>query len=134
MQPTPRIWLGDDGIMRIEFPQDYQFTLKDVQELNRRHREIRSERGPLLVYAMSVAEAEHEAKQFASSDDAVAVVNAMAILVKSVFTRALAEIFMKFHKPPYPTRIFTSEADALAWLEPFCDRLGENDSGSGESA
>ncbi|TCK17218.1 hypothetical protein DFR30_0439 [Thiogranum longum] len=134
MQSTPRIWLGDDGIMRIEFPQDYLFTLKDVQELNRQHREIRSECGPLLVYAMSVAEAEHEAKEFASSDGAVEVVSAMAILVKSVFTRAMADIFMKFNKPPYPTRIFTSEADALAWLEPFCASLREDGSERGESA
>lgn len=134
MQPAPRIWLGDDGIMRIEFPQDYHFTLNDVQELNRQHREIRNERGPLLVYAMSVVEAEHEAKQFASSEDAIAVVNAMAILVKSVFTRAMADIFMKFQKPPYPTRIFTNEAEALAWLEPFCGDLGRDENERGESA
>ena len=24
---------------------------------------------------------------------------------------------MKFHKPPYPTRIFNDEQAALAWLE-----------------
>ena len=120
--------------MRIEFPQDYQLTLTDLSELNRRHREIRSEPGPLLVYAMSVAEAEYEAKQFASSEAAVGVVNAMAILVKSVFTRALAEIFLKFQKPPYPTRIFTREADALEWLESYCDRSGTGGGEYGESA
>ncbi|VAW79906.1 hypothetical protein MNBD_GAMMA14-576 [hydrothermal vent metagenome] len=134
MQPTPRIWLGDDGIMRIEYPQDYQLTLKDIQNLNHQHREIRSECGPLLIYAMSVAEAEHEAQQFASSEAAVELVNAMAIIVKSVFTRALAEIFMKFHKPPYPTRVFTREADALTWLEPYCERSNRDNGERGESA
>ena len=134
MQPMPRIWLGDDGIMRVEFPQDYLFTLKDARDLNRRHREIRSECGPLLVYAMTVAEAEHEAKEFASSEDAVEVVNALAILVRSAFTRALADIFMKFNKPPYPTRVFTSEAEALEWLEPFCADLRDDGSERGESA
>lgn len=134
MQPTPRIWLGDDGIMRIEFPQDYHFTLEDVRDLNCRHREISCERRPLLAYSQSVAAAEHEAQQFASSEEVVEVVSALAIIVHSFFTRAMAEIFMKFHKPPYPTRVFTSEADALEWLEPYCERLDNSSGKSGESA
>lgn len=134
MQATPRIWLGDDGIMRIGFPQDYHFKLEDIQDLNRQHREISSVCRPLLVYAESVAAAEHGAQQFASSKEAVEVVSAMAIIVRSFFTRALADIFMRFHKPPYPTRVFASEADALVWLEPYCKQLAENGGERGESA
>lgn len=134
MQPTPRIWLGDDGIMRIECPQDYHLTLEDIQDLNRRHREISCEYRPLLAYGETVAAAEHEAQQFASNKEVVEVVSALAIIVNSFFTRALAEIFMKFHKPPYPTRVFNREADALAWLEPYCERPGRGGDERGESA
>ena len=131
----PHIWLGDDGVMRIRFPQDYHFTLDDIRELNRQHHEISEVCRPLLVYAESVAAAEHEAQQFASSQESVEVVSAMAIIVRSFFTRALADIFMRFNKPPYPTRVFTDEADALAWLEPFCKQLdGRNSDEHGESA
>jgi hypothetical protein len=43
----------------------------------------------------------------------------MGIIVKSIFTRAMAELFMRFHKPPYPTRVFTDERAALDWLAQF---------------
>ena len=134
MQPMPRIWLGDDGIMRIQCPQDCQLALEDLQDLNRRHREISCERRPLLVYAESVAAAEHAAQRFASSEEVVEIVRALAIIVRSFFTRALAEVFMKFHKPPYPTRIFTREDEALVWLEPYCTQSDGANDGQGKSA
>ncbi len=134
MQATPHIWLGDDGIMRIRFPQDYQLTLTDIRELNRQHHDISKVCRPLLVYAETVAAAEHEAQQFASSREAVEVVSAMAVIVRSFFTRALADIFMRFNKPPYPTQVFTNEAEALAWLEPYCKQLEGNSDEHGESA
>ncbi len=124
MQPIPRIWLGDDGIMRIECPRDYHLTLDHIQALNRSHRAISMECRPLLAYSESVAAADHDAQEFASSAEVTELVSALAIIVKSFFTRAIADIFMKFHKPPYPTRVFTNEADALAWLESYCEKPG----------
>lgn len=46
----------------------------------------------------------------------------MGIIVRSVFTRAMSEIFMRFHRPPYPTRIFKDEQPALEWLTQFLPR------------
>ncbi len=134
MKPGIRIWLGDDGIMRVEYPRDCCLTLEDVQELNRRHREISVRRRPLLNYAESVAAAEYEAQQFASSQEVVEVVSALAIIVKSFFTRAMADIFMRFSRPPYPTRVFTNETDALAWLETYREQIDEDNDERGESA
>ncbi|VAW78574.1 hypothetical protein MNBD_GAMMA15-616 [hydrothermal vent metagenome] len=122
MQPIPRIWLGEDGIMRIECPQDYHLTLEDMQALNRQHREISVECRPVLAYGESVAAADHDAQLYASSDEVIEVISAMAIIVRSFFTRAIADIFMKFHKPPYPTRLFSNEADALVWLQAYCEQ------------
>jgi hypothetical protein len=31
----------------------------------------------------------------------------------------MGEMFMMFHKPPYPTRMFHREDDALEWLKTF---------------
>ena len=116
MHSVPRVWLGDDGIMRIAYPRDFHLTLDVMRSVHNLHMQITTERRPLLVYADSVASAEYEAQQFASSDEAVALVSGMAIVVKSFFTRAMADIFMKFHRPPYPTSVFTSERDAIKWL------------------
>jgi len=114
-----RVWLGDDGIVRIRYPQDFNLTLQVMQEVNQRHRQLTTDKRPVLVYAESVASAEYEAQQFASTEQAIELTTCLAIIVKSFFTRAMAELFMKFHKPPYPTRMFNDEQDALVWLESF---------------
>jgi len=111
------VWLDDDGIVRIRYPQNFNLTLQVMQEVNRQHRRLTTEKRPVLVYAESVASAEYEAQQFASTQQAIELTTCLAIIVRSFFTRAMAELFMKFHKPPYPTRIFNDEQAALAWLE-----------------
>ncbi len=111
------VWLDGNGIVRIRYPQNFNLTLQVMQEVNRQHRQLTTEKRPVLVYAESVASAEYEAQQFASTQQAIELTTCLAIIVRSFFTRAMAELFMKFHKPPYPTRIFNDEQAALAWLE-----------------
>ena len=114
-----RVWLGEDGIVRIRYPQNFNLTLQVMQVVNQQHRQITTDKRPVLVYAESVASAEYEAQQFASTEQAIELTACLAIIVKSFFTSAMAELFMKFHKPPYPTRVFNDEQAALAWLETF---------------
>lgn len=115
----PQIWLGDDGILRVRYPPDFNLTLAAMEEIHRQRLEMMPAPCPLLVYADSVAAAEYEAQQFASRDDVAALVTAMAIIVKSLFTRAMSDLFMRFHRPPYPTRIFRDEQSALKWLAQY---------------
>lgn len=116
MGAAPDVWLGGDGILRIRFPENYHVDLDAVKWSNRRHRELCGDKRAVLIYADSVAAADYEAQQFASSEEAIEMVGCMAIIVRSFFTRAMADLFMKFHKPPYPTRMFNHENDAIEWL------------------
>ena len=117
--PDPEIWLGDDGIMRVQYPPNSHLTMNVMERIHRKHLEISRVPCPILVRAESVASAEYEAQRFASRDDVAALVTGMAIIVKSAFTRAMADLFMRFHKPPYPTRVFADEQSATAWLTQF---------------
>ncbi|HHH42517.1 MAG TPA: hypothetical protein ENK49_00115 [Gammaproteobacteria bacterium] len=123
------VWLDGDGIVRIRYPQNFNLTLQVMQEVNRRHRRLTTDKRPVLVYAESVASAEYEAQQFASTQQAIELTTCLAIIVRSFFTRAMAELFMKFHKPPYPTRIFNDEQAALAWLEDCAGDSAETNGG-----
>ena len=116
---VPRIWLEEDGLVRIEYPQNFHVTLDVMESVYEQHLRITTEKRPILAYAESVASADYEAQQFASTEKAAALTSALAIIVKSVFTRAMGELFMRFHKPPYPTRIFNDEAQAIEWLVTF---------------
>jgi hypothetical protein len=47
------------------------------------------------------------------------VESAAALLIGSPLTRAIGNFFMGLNKPLIPTRLFTSETEALAWLKGF---------------
>jgi hypothetical protein len=127
------IWLGEDGILRVRFPRDFGLTLDFLERLHQQRLQLIDRVCPLLVYADSVASAEFDAQQFASRQDVAALISGMAIIVKSVFTRAMSDVFMRFHRPPYPTRIFREEGAALEWLRQFVAR--ENGpSGTGQGS
>lgn len=44
---------------------------------------------------------------------------AVALLVNSAITKIMVNIFMKFNKPKYPTRMFTNREEAIEWLLTF---------------
>ena len=45
------------------------------------------------------------------------VAKASAILVSSGLSTMLGNIFLKFNKPNFPTKLFTSKEKAMAWIE-----------------
>ena len=122
VDPDPKVWLGKDGILRVQFPQVFNLTLEVMELVHRKRLELMATPCPLLIYADTVASAEYEAQQFASREDVAELITVMGIIVRSVFTRAMSEIFMRFHRPPYPTRIFKDEQPALEWLTQFLPR------------
>jgi hypothetical protein len=111
--------------MRVRYPDNFHLTLAVMEQVHRRHLDITTVPCPVLVHAESVASAEYEAQQFASRQEVAELVTGMGIIVKSAFTRAMADLFMRFHKPPYPTRVFNDEQAALAWLGRFLFRAGD---------
>ena len=46
-------------------------------------------------------------------------VSALALLVGSPLSRAIGNFFIGFNKPAVPTRLFSSEVDAIPWLGGF---------------
>ena len=117
--PDAKIWLEEDGIVHIKYPHNFHLTLDVMESIYQQHLQITTDKRPILAHAESVASADYDAQQFVSSDKAVALTSALALVVKSAFTRAMGEMFMMFHKPPYPMRMFQREDDALEWLKTF---------------
>lgn len=115
-EPHPVVWMEEDGILRVRCPPNCHVTLEVMEHVHRRHLEITRDPCAVLVFAESVASADYEAQQFPSREEVAATISAMGLIVRSAFTRAIAELFMRFHRPPYPTRIFRDEVSALEWL------------------
>ena len=117
--PDAKIWLEEDGIVRIKYPDNCHITMDVMESIYQQHVQITTEKRPILADAGSVASVDYDAQQFVSTDKAAVLTTALAVVVKSAFTRAMGEMFMMFHKPPYPTRMFQRKEDALEWLRTF---------------
>jgi len=114
-----KIWLDEDGIVRIKYPDNFHITMEVMESVFEQHLQITTDKRPILADCASVASVDYDAQQFVSNDEPVALTSALAVVVKSAFTRAMGEMFMMFHKPPYPTRMFQNKEDALEWLKTF---------------
>jgi hypothetical protein len=117
--PDAKIWLEEDGILRIKYPENFHITMDVMESVYQQHVEITTDKLPILADCGSVASVDYDAQQFVSADKAAVLTTALAVVVKSAFTRAMGEMFMMFHKPPYPTRMFQRKEDALEWLRTF---------------
>jgi hypothetical protein len=47
------------------------------------------------------------------------VFSATALIISSPLSRAIGNFFLGLNRTSMPTRLFTSEADALAWLSEY---------------
>ena len=117
--PEAKIWLGDDGIVRIKYPDNFHITMDVMESVYQQHLQITTEKRPILADCGTVASVDYDAQQFVSTEERAALTSALAVIVKSAFTRAMGQMFMMFHKPPYPTRMFQHEEDAIEWLKTF---------------
>jgi hypothetical protein len=76
-------------------------------------------RRPILVDFTSTPSISREARTYFAGPETAKVESAAALLVTSPLARALGNFFMGFNKGYIPVRLFTSEAEALAWLRGF---------------
>jgi hypothetical protein len=117
---TPKVTLGDEGILRVDYSQYDRITLASIQYVHAQHVVFCPDRKiPVLVKGAGIASVEYKAQRYLSSPEICSVVSAGAIMVKSFLERHLARMFLTYHRPPYPVQVFSDEADALAWLRGF---------------
>ncbi len=70
----------------------------------------------VLIVADEFAQFDRDSGDFSSSEEGQRFTFADALVVKSLSQKILANFYLKFNKPAKPTRIFTNEAEAIAWL------------------
>ena len=113
----PKVWLDEHGIIRIGWGRG-KIKLADMHCAHQRHLAISTLPQPVLVYAecgdtMSI---EWAALDYAASQEVAAITSASALLVSSFMQQHFARMFLWYHSPPYPARIFRKETEAIDWL------------------
>ena len=115
---TQFIWRDGDGIIRVKIKPHIDLNLADAQEALRAIDGLcEGRKRPVLVDITEIKSMDREARVFFAGPETAQVESAAALVVRSPLTRAIGNFFMGLNKPLFPTRLFTSEAEALSWLK-----------------
>lgn len=119
---TCAIWL--DGIVRARFHDRADVGADDAREnLALTKRVTNGRRLPVLVDLRGVRSQSAEARRLFAGPAASAVSLAVGLVVESPLSRVVGNFYLGFNRPETPTRLFTSIADAEAWLTTFIPPL-----------
>lgn len=115
------ISLDDDGIIRTRMqPGVFDLELADAQDVIRAVTTVSGGvRRPVLVDLRELRSMTRECRKYFAGPETAAAEAAAALLVVSPVGRAVGNFFMGLNKPLVPTRLFTSEPEAMVWLSGF---------------
>ena len=72
---------------------------------------------PTLGYLDDLANVNKEARDFFSTGDGIRNMKKLALLTRSPISKMLGNFWLQISKPVLPSRLFTSEEDAIRWLK-----------------
>jgi len=117
---TARLWIGDDDVARVDCLAGVEHTEADARETLEGLWELAGQRPmPARIDMRKARGVGREARAYYGGPEGERVHSAVALMVGSPLSRALGSFFMSMNRPLYPSRLFTSEPDALAWLHGF---------------
>ena len=117
---TARFWTDADGILRGEARANVDQTLDDAKAQIALHRSDHAgRRRPILVDIRKVRSITREARAYYAGYAAAELYSAAGFIVESPLSRAIGNFFLGLSKPVFPTRLFSSEEEALVWLRQY---------------
>ena len=116
---TPNVYLEDDGIVRIDYRDFDKITLNVVREAYKQQSDLSKDGTPVLIFGQSVLAMDSEAAGFVSGGEVKNVTKAAAILTKSWIEKHMGDLYLSCNRPPFPVRLFLTEAAAVRWLKGY---------------
>jgi len=116
---TAEIWLDAEGIIWVVYSQSdldrnaIEENFKVVLELGG------GVPRPLLNIVQSVTGTDKGGRDYGTRPEIIQAVSALALVTSSMVSKVLGNFFIFVAKPEYPTRLFSSENEALAWLRHY---------------
>lgn len=110
------------GILHVRHDDGATIEMDDAQNIIAKWIEIHNDsKHPHLIDFRNVRVAQDpEVREFfADHPDIIRLVSATAILVDSMASNMVAKFYVQYNKPPVPTQVFKSEAEAIEWLKAF---------------
>jgi hypothetical protein len=117
---TSTIRLESNTLVRVTILPGAVQTLDDAKENGMGMEKIMQGRQfRALVDLRQMKSQDREAREYYTQPGHTPGLVAIALLIGSPMSRVIGNLYMGFTKSDIPTRLFTSDADALQWLETF---------------
>jgi hypothetical protein len=117
---TQKVWISEDGILHFEILPGSTVGLEDaVESIQAGALLCRGVKRPTLIDIRNIRAIQHEARQYYAGPETANVEKAAALLIGSFIGRVIGNFFLGLNKPLTPTRLFTSEEEAVQWLKEF---------------
>lgn len=115
-----RLWLGEDGIVRIVHHPAAAVTFEDAKETMAAYLKIaKGLKRPLLIDTKNMRSLAREARSYYAGEEAAKVASAVALVVGTPVSRVLGNFYLGLSNPRLPSRLFGSEGEALEWLKGY---------------
>lgn len=111
-----KFWM-EDGIMFGKYKPGITIDLEVAKEVAAER--IKLANGRLYSFVGFIEDLQNvtkEARDYFSQDDGVKGMKRLALITASPISKMFGNFFLKISKPSVPTRLFTSEPEALIWL------------------
>jgi hypothetical protein len=117
---SQNVHLGADGIVRARLKPHLQIELADAEAAVHSIGQLAAgKRVPVLVDMSQLKAMNRDARVYFAGPQTAQVESAVALLITSPLGRAIGNFFLGINKPLFPTRLFTSETEAISWLSGF---------------
>jgi len=112
------VGVRSDGILEYRYADGVEVDRAMASEMVALATELTVEPLPSLVHLGRVKGVRRDARVFfAESEENRAVTSRVALLTSSPVGTIVGNMFLGLNKPLFPTRLFTSEDKAIAWLK-----------------
>jgi hypothetical protein len=130
---TGTIRLRDDGIVHVIVKTNADVTVDRARVLNAAVREVCDGPAPILCDIREMRRTSILTQRFTAGPEGAAVTLKLALMVDSPVSRMFGNVLLGLAKTSFPTRLFTDEDAAAAWLlaDSAEDAADDEDAGRG---
>lgn len=114
------VWMRPDGIVHIHMHSEKVIGARECSEMIDAIEQLgEGKEVPVMTSAGENVVIEKEARDFSASPRGLQYTKADAFIAKNLAHRLIVNLYLKVNKPLKPSRAFSNEAEAVAWLKTF---------------
>jgi hypothetical protein len=115
------LWLDEKGILHIINQDGAKPDLDEAKAHIEATKKFGSQKRPILVDITRVKSVSKEAREFYSGPKGAERTNGLAMIINSPVAKVIGNFLIGINKPIYPIKLFSSEDEAIDWLQQFLD-------------